>query len=163
MTDRGPSPALPPESDAPPPRRPRLTTAMLSLVVGRGVRRRCPQCGESPLFRGWYTLAERCECCGLEIEAYEGSSWAFMYITTAFLTGLFLLVLVFYRPAHALSWRIGLVIGALVVILGSLPRRKGIAVALDYLSELCWNNDRGLAIRPRSDEPHRTKAGRRQE
>jgi uncharacterized protein (DUF983 family) len=138
----------------PPPDRPRLTWRLAAVVVARGLRRRCPQCGRQPLFHGWYTLADRCESCDLEVEAYEGSSWAFMYITTAFLTGLFILVLVFYRPAHTIAWRVGLIIGAFVVILGSLPYRKGMAVALDYLSELCWNNDRGLRIResPPEDE-----------
>ncbi len=31
-----------------------------------GIRGRCPRCGEGHLFKGYLTLAERCEVCGLD-------------------------------------------------------------------------------------------------
>jgi len=31
-----------------------------------GLKCRCPQCGEGKLFRGYLTLAERCDRCGLD-------------------------------------------------------------------------------------------------
>ncbi|HEX7448213.1 MAG TPA: DUF983 domain-containing protein [Pirellulales bacterium] len=31
----------------------------------RSCRLRCPRCGESPLFTGWFRMNPRCECCGL--------------------------------------------------------------------------------------------------
>src|SRR5258708_38823169 len=36
------------------------------LPIARGLAGRCPRCGKGKLFRGFLTLAPRCECCGLD-------------------------------------------------------------------------------------------------
>lgn len=35
-------------------------------TVSAGLRCRCPRCGEGHLFRGFLTIDERCEACGLD-------------------------------------------------------------------------------------------------
>jgi uncharacterized protein (DUF983 family) len=43
-------------------------------VVGRGLRNRCPNCGEPTLFREgtWFETNKACPKCGLQIERDEG-------------------------------------------------------------------------------------------
>ncbi|HEX2025225.1 MAG TPA: DUF983 domain-containing protein [Actinomycetota bacterium] len=41
-------------------------------ALWRGVRRRCPRCGQGRLFRGYFTLLPRCPGCGLRFEREEG-------------------------------------------------------------------------------------------
>jgi uncharacterized protein (DUF983 family) len=41
-------------------------------ALWRGVRRRCPRCGQGGLFRGYFTLVSRCPGCGLRFEREEG-------------------------------------------------------------------------------------------
>ena len=36
------------------------------LPIARGLRGRCPRCGEGRLFRGFLSLRPRCEHCGLD-------------------------------------------------------------------------------------------------
>jgi uncharacterized protein (DUF983 family) len=38
----------------------------LGQAISRGLRGRCPQCGEGHLFRGFLTMRPRCESCGLD-------------------------------------------------------------------------------------------------
>ena len=38
----------------------------LPATLSAGLRCRCPRCGEGKLFRGFLTLAERCDHCGLD-------------------------------------------------------------------------------------------------
>ena len=57
--------AEPPSESPPPP----LTTRRLLL---RGIAKRCPVCGESRLFRRWFTMAEHCPRCGFRFERIEG-------------------------------------------------------------------------------------------
>jgi uncharacterized protein (DUF983 family) len=38
----------------------------LSTPITRGLRARCPRCGEGRLFQGFLTLRPKCERCGLD-------------------------------------------------------------------------------------------------
>src|ERR1044071_8255668 len=60
----------------------------LITIVRRGLAKRCPRCGDGPIFRRWYTLHHQCSACQLPFESSEGDTWAFMYLSTAFMTGL---------------------------------------------------------------------------
>jgi uncharacterized protein (DUF983 family) len=44
------------------------------MVVARGLRNRCPNCGEATLFRAgtWFEVNKACPHCGLQIERDEG-------------------------------------------------------------------------------------------
>jgi uncharacterized protein (DUF983 family) len=112
------------------PFRPSVLQALL-----RGLRRRCPRCGKGPLFTGWNRLHERCPVCGLAFEKRSGDTWFFMYMSTAGLTGLLVVIMFLIRPR--VLWIGQALVGlAAVAIIGlSLPYRKGVAVALDYLLE----------------------------
>jgi hypothetical protein len=58
-----------------------------------------------------------------------------MYISTAFLTGLIVVGMLLIRPEHPWVGRGAVLPLALIVVVGSLPYRKGVAVALEYLVE----------------------------
>jgi len=115
---------VPPDRSAPP----------LATIL-RGLRRRCTRCGEGPLFWGWNRLRESCPVCGLPYEERSGDTWFFMYMTTAGLTGVLVVILFLVRPRIVWLGQVAVFAAAIVVIGLSLPFRKGIAVALDYLIE----------------------------
>ena len=107
-------------------------------IFARGLFLRCPRCGEGRIFRRWWTYTEyrECERCGLVYDQ-RGESLAFMYLSTAFLTGLMFIVLITFPPRGDLwAYRIGLVGGALGLYLATMPFRKGLAIALNYLNSL---------------------------
>jgi uncharacterized protein (DUF983 family) len=108
--------------------------APLATIV-RGLRRRCPRCGEGPLFHGWNRLRESCPVCGLRYEERSGDTWFFMYMTTAGLTGCLVVLMFLLRPRVVWMGQLAVLALAIVVIGLSLPYRKGVAVALDYLIE----------------------------
>ena len=46
--------------------------------LSRGIKRRCPACGEGKLFNGYLKLVEACECCGQTYDhdkAADGPAW----------------------------------------------------------------------------------------
>lgn len=111
------------------------TPGIVSLVL-RGARMRCPRCGTDELYEHWNVLKHQCAVCGYGFEEREGNCWFFLYSTTAALTGLFLIAMLLWRPADPAVGRIVLTVVAIVVIPVSLPLRKGIALALEYYSEV---------------------------
>ena len=104
-------------------------------ALRRGFSGRCPRCGEGRLFRGWNRLYDACLVCRLPFEPHSGDTWFFMYMTTAGLTGVLVVLMFLIRPAVVWVGQIAVAIAAVVVIGATLPLRKGLAVALDYLVE----------------------------
>ena len=50
------------------------TSPTLGLAVARGVRERCPRCGEGRLFRRYLKVADRCVSCDLEFGRYPATT-----------------------------------------------------------------------------------------
>ena len=104
-------------------------------LISRGLRLKCPRCGEGPIFRRWWTYTEyrACPKCSL-IYDLRGESLAFMYLSTAFLTGLMFIVLITLPPEHLGTYRFGLIAAALALYGVTMPFRKGLAIALNYFN-----------------------------
>ena len=49
----------------------------------QGIRLRCPRCGEGPLFKGFFTMHERCPRCGLLLEREQGYYVGAIYVNYA--------------------------------------------------------------------------------
>jgi uncharacterized protein (DUF983 family) len=55
----------------------------VALAVGRAIRLRCPRCGATPLFRGWFRMAQACALCGLYFERAQGYFVGAIYVNYA--------------------------------------------------------------------------------
>lgn len=118
----------------------------LGEVLRRGLRRRCPRCGEGPLFRRGIEIHERCSECHLLYQRNYGDTWMFMIITDR-------IPMLFGIAALYFGYRAGSWLGTVtfffalaVPMLATLRERQGLALALDYLSR--------VYMRDPSDEIH---------
>lgn len=73
--------------------------------------------------------------CGLVYERQTGDTWFFMYMTTAGLTGLLVVTMFIVRPPAVWMGQLAICVAALLLIVLTLPFRKGLAVAINYLLE----------------------------
>lgn len=58
------------------------------LILQRGLRGSCPNCGNKTLFRGWFQVFYRCPSCGLKIQRSDGfflGAMVWNYALTVFL------------------------------------------------------------------------------
>jgi uncharacterized protein (DUF983 family) len=76
----------------------------LGAAVGLGLRRRCPRCGEGPIFAGWFRVRHHCPKCGIIFAPTPGDFGTMLiptvwipYLVLAF--GLFFLEMEFH-PSH---------------------------------------------------------------
>lgn len=87
-----------PESPAPPTRRAPLQPEELRVgralrLLSRGIRLRCPHCGQGRLRDGWMKLKFRCPVCGLRTDRGEedfflgGMMWNLVFAEGALLVG----------------------------------------------------------------------------
>ncbi len=49
-------------------------------ILDRGCRLRCPRCGGTPLFTGWFAMARSCALCDLRFERAPGYFVGAIYI-----------------------------------------------------------------------------------
>jgi uncharacterized protein (DUF983 family) len=54
-------------------------------LLQRGIRRRCPRCGDGQLFPhgAWFTMAQKCARCGLRFERAQGYFVGAIYVNYA--------------------------------------------------------------------------------
>ena len=105
-----------------------------NLPIGRGLRGRCPRCGEGRLFRGFLSLQSACEHCGLDYDFADAGDGPAVFVI---LIGGFIVVFaalvteVLYQPpywVHAALW-LPLI---LIVTLAPLRLIKGLLIALQF-------------------------------
>ena len=91
-------------------------------VLGRAVRLRCPRCGRSALFTGWFTMQARCAVCGLVYEREQGYFVGAIYLNYA------ATVMVAFGTVLLLDWTVGL----------ALRTQLGLGIALVTLVPLVF-------------------------
>ncbi|HEV7432846.1 MAG TPA: DUF983 domain-containing protein [Steroidobacteraceae bacterium] len=104
------------------------------LPIGRGLRGRCPRCAKGRLFKGFLSLRQACEHCGLDYafaDAGDGPAVFVILIGGAIVVFAALLTEVAYQPPywlHAALWL------PLILIVTLVPLRliKGLLIALQY-------------------------------
>ena len=52
-------------------------------VLARGLRLRCPRCGGTGLYAGWFRMHERCAACGMRYEREQGYFVGAIYVNYA--------------------------------------------------------------------------------
>lgn len=105
----------------------------LRVVLGRGIRGRCPRCGEGALFQRWIVTHERCSSCGLLLQRNYGDTWMFTNLMDR-LPILFGVAALFFgfRAYNLVTGIVFLAIMA-VPMVATIRHRQGLALALDYL------------------------------
>ena len=99
-----------------------------------GLACRCPRCGTGRLYRGFLSLRERCEACGLDYaqaDTGDGPAVFIILIVGAIVVFLAVMTEIWAMPpywVHALLW------GPLILLTTLLPLRpmKGLLIALQY-------------------------------
>jgi uncharacterized protein (DUF983 family) len=102
--------------------------------VSRGLRGRCPRCGEGKLFQGFLNLRAKCESCGLDYgfaDSGDGPAVFVILLAGGVVVFAALMTEIVYQPPfwlHAVLW------GPLILVVTLLPLRwiKGLLISLQY-------------------------------
>jgi uncharacterized protein (DUF983 family) len=106
----------------------------LKTLLWRGARKRCPQCGEGPLYRRWMILHESCPVCGLQYLANRGDLLGPLVFLDRVLFLIPLILLCYFRILDTSQPVLLALAGVLIFLLiFTMPHRNGVSLALDYL------------------------------
>ncbi|WP_425434459.1 DUF983 domain-containing protein [Nioella sediminis] len=107
-------------------------------AVRKGWRRRCPQCGEGRVLRGYLKLNDSCDCCGLDLtktRADDGPAYLTILIVGHLMVAGMLHVFMAYRPSPMEMLAI-FGIGTVALSLFLLPRFKGVFVGIQWAKRM---------------------------
>lgn len=105
----------------------------LKVVVIRGMRKRCPRCGEGPLFKRLNIMHDRCAACGVQYLQDQGDVFGYLFVLDRVLFLVPLIGMVFLRLwVPNANWFYVVWAIAMIALVFTLPQRTGISVALDY-------------------------------
>lgn len=103
-------------------------------AIWRGLRRRCPQCGDGMMFEGYLKVTDRCPICNEALHhhrADDGPAYLTILIVAHILGFVMHLMWVHLRPEPLVMATV-LAIGAAVLSLYLLPRFKGMIVGIQW-------------------------------
>src|SRR5215208_3912366 len=106
-------------------------------ALRRGLRKRCPHCGEGRLFSGWSHF-ERCPVCGLVFVRNPGDTWAFTILGDR--VPIAVMIVLIYFGVGRLHPVLGVttLVALMVLLIWTAPNRWGAGIALHYLSRVYW-------------------------
>ena len=110
-------------------------TPGLMLAVWRGLRFRCPKCGQGRIFRAYLKQADQCNQCGEPlgaIRADDGPAWLTVLSLGPFLVAITFLVSFGHFPLWASLPAAAVAVTGAVLLL--LPRVKGAFIAALWVS-----------------------------
>lgn len=133
---------------------------IIRTVLARGLRRRCPRCGEGALFRKTIVAYDRCPVCHVLYQRNYGDIWIFVIITDRLpvMAG----VIAIFFGFRSVSMPNAFVFFALLALplIATFRERQGLAIALDYLWRIYMpdpgdeiHDGRGAVIWPEHRSP----------
>lgn len=103
-------------------------------ALWRGLRKKCPHCGQGDIYIRWLKLHDHCAACGLRYVSNQGDLFGPLIF---FDRVLFLIpfVVVFYFRLWNFNLPMLILAGTLMIFLlaYTMPHRNGVSLAFDYL------------------------------
>ncbi|MFH5773536.1 DUF983 domain-containing protein [Paracoccus sp. NGMCC 1.201697] len=132
------------------------TDRPLKPALLRGAMRRCPACGQGPLFHGYLTVRDHCDQCGEDLShqrADDGPAYLTILLVSHLGAPLLLAIYIAFRPS-AMAMLIGFGLGAIILSLALLPVIKGGFVGFQWARRMHGFGD---APPSRAEPVHRDK------
>jgi uncharacterized protein (DUF983 family) len=115
-----------------------LRIAVARALV-RGLRKKCPHCGEGPLYIGWAHEIPRCPVCGLVYEKNPGDTWGWTIVGDRIPVAIGIVAIYFRFGSQIGTLPLILLFGVLIAaLIWTAPNRWGVGIALHYLSRAYW-------------------------
>ncbi|MFV0410043.1 MAG: DUF983 domain-containing protein [Paracoccus sp. (in: a-proteobacteria)] len=103
-------------------------------AIGRGARRRCPACGQGPIFAGYLRVNDHCPNCHEALfhqRADDGPAYLTVLIVSHIGAPILLWVFLTFQPSPS-SMLVGFSLGAIILSLALLPLIKGAMIGFQW-------------------------------
>ncbi len=129
----------------------------LTMLIWRGLRLRCPACGEGKMFRNWLTMRDPCEACGRKFNRAPGYLLGSIYFNYGATATLVVLMYFGFYLSGILTGKALLVLLTVFSLLFPLwffRYARGLWIAFDELFDP-WPNEQEVRVldKEKADNP----------
>jgi uncharacterized protein (DUF983 family) len=107
-------------------------------AVGRGFRRKCPNCGKGAMFQGYLKVVDRCATCGEDLHhhrADDGPAYLTILVVGHLMAPLIHIVFTRFRPEPWVM-AVGFSLACIALSVYLLPRLKGVVVGIQWAKRM---------------------------
>lgn len=105
----------------------------LKTMVWRGLKKKCPNCGEGPVFVRWLEVRDTCPKCGVKYLEDQGDLMGMMILLDRVIFLVPLVTIFCFLFPHSSPWvYIPVTLVALFLLIITLPNRNAANLALDF-------------------------------
>lgn len=107
-------------------------------AMWRGLKRKCPNCGQESLFAGYLKTADSCSHCGQDFTAHradDGPAYLTILVVGHIIGFAMHFIWSAYRP-DPLTMALVLTAGSVALSLWLLPRLKGMIIAIQWAKRM---------------------------
>ncbi len=107
-------------------------------AMWRGLKRKCPNCGQGSLFAGYLKTADSCSHCGQDFTAHradDGPAYLTILVVGHIIGFAMHFIWSAYRP-DPLTMALVLTAGSVALSLWLLPRLKGMIIAIQWAKRM---------------------------
>ena len=107
---------------------------LTTTPVASGLAGHCPRCGKGHLFKGFLSIRDRCEVCGLDydfVDSADGPAVFVIMFVGFLITGAALIVEIMFKPPYWVHAALWLPLGIALPLLVLRPL-KGALIGLQY-------------------------------
>lgn len=111
----------------------------LAQAVGRGMRLRCPHCGQGHLFKSFLKIADTCDSCGEELHHHRADDfppYISIFIVGHLIVGLILHLEMTYTDVAPWVYMATMLPAAIILPLVLLPSIKGGVVGMQWAQRM---------------------------
>jgi uncharacterized protein (DUF983 family) len=115
-----------------------MDTARARKILFRGLRLRCPDCGQASLYESFFKMKRHCSRCGLIFEREQGYFIGALYINVIVTESLLLFLFILYytiRPVSEDALYVVLFSLALILPLIFFRHSRSLWLAVDHIIE----------------------------
>lgn len=113
----------------------------LKTVLWRGCRRRCPRCGQGPVYKNFLRMHDDCSSCGLKFMHDQGDLWVYIIIVDRAVFILPLIGMLYFKLYNPYSvWFVLFAVALVVSLFGTVPHRNAMCLGIDYWARHKWGD-----------------------
>jgi len=115
-------------------------------AMGRGLRSKCPSCGQGEMFYKYLKTSEKCSCCGETLNLHsadDAPSYFAMLFLSIFIAPIMVTVQLIYELPMWLNFVVWVPL-ALVLVIAILQPIKGAIIALQWANRMHGFEDENI-------------------
>jgi len=113
----------------------------LKTVLWHGMHRKCPKCGQGPVYKAFFRMHDACSSCGMKFMHDQGDLWMYIIVVDRVLFIFPLIVMLYFKLYNPYSvWFVIFAVALIGSLFYTVPHRNAMCLGIDYWARHRWGD-----------------------